>query len=152
ARLSPYERDTRALVLQEAQNLRAQLVCRTPLWDVNGLTGPQIDYPLLATVFVIRNQTDVDNLEARYRATDAQIDQYIANVREGIRTDYVPTRHNVENALAELDTALQVPVDDDPMLRLVFAEQGAAGYDTSALRDAVQHTVRPALARYRDVL
>ena len=149
--LSPVDRDTRQMVILQARQQRANLVCNTAWWDVNGLGGPQVDYPMLAVFFTIRNPGDLENLEARYRATTRQVEQTITNLRRGVSEGYAPTRANVGRALNQLDEYLESPLAHDPMLRLKDP-QGASVDTPAAIREAVETTVRPALASYRDVL
>ncbi len=150
-KLDPVDRDTRRMVLLMAERRRAIMVCHSAWWDVNGLGGPQVDYPMMPVFFKIRSARDLARLEKRYRATKGQIDQYVTNLRKGLEQGYAPTKTNVERALKQLDEYLESSVDDDPMLKLNKADESAR-YDTAGLRDAVESVVRPALARYRDVL
>lgn len=149
--LDPIDRDTRRMVILNAEQRRANLVCHSSWWDVNGLGGPQVDYPMMPVFFTIRNPKDLENLEKRYRATRAQIEQYVVNLRKGVDRGYLPTKTNVARAIEQLDEYLESSLDDDPMLKLNKADDEAE-YDKAGLRDAVQNVVRPALATYRDVL
>ena len=64
-----------------AKGVREELVCNGAWWDVSGLGGPQIDYPMLPVFFEIRHEEDAQNLEKRYRATEGQLEQYAVLLR-----------------------------------------------------------------------
>lgn len=149
--LSPLERDTQRMVLLQAGQLRAGLVCKSHWWDVNGLGGPQVDYPMLPVFFSVRNEKDLENLKARYEATAAQIEQTIAHLREGVQNGYAPTKTNVERALTQLDEYLESPLDTDPMLILKDGD-GKPVEAPAELRGTVRDVVRVSLADYREVL
>ena len=151
APLDPVSRDTREMVLLNAERLRAGMVCHSSWWDVSGLGGPQVDYPMLPVFFPIRNETDLANLGKRYAATAEQIEQTIANLRRGLDQGYAPTKTNVARATEQLDRYLESPLDEDPMLNLKYADD-VTPLDDARLRTLVKDVVRPALARYRDFL
>ncbi len=151
AALTPVDRDTQRMVVLTAEQRRASLVCKSEWWDVNGLGGPQVGYPMMPVFFSIRNDDDLANLEKRYRATNAQIAQLEGHLRRGVENGYAPTKTNVNRALKQLDEYLESPLDADPMFALK-APDGSKVEATDGLRDAVKTVVRPALARYRDVL
>jgi len=149
--LSPASRDTRAMLLLDAENKRAVEACRTAEWAVDGLGGPQKDYPMLAVFHPIDGQEDVDNLHARYLATEQHMATHIANLRRGLADGLVSTETNIQRAIDQIDRTLATPLDDDPMLQLDVRE-GASAFDDAKLRAAVEETVRPALERYRTFL
>lgn len=149
--LDPMDRDTQRMVQISVELLEARKQCSFELWSINGLGGPQVDYPMMPVFFTIRNQKDLGNLEKRYRATRVQIDQHIANIRIGLERGYVATKPNVNRAIAQLDSLLAQPVEKDPMLKIKPAEEDME-FDTAGLQMAVETVVRPALEDYRKVL
>ncbi len=149
--LEPMDRDTQAMVQLAARQMRAEEVCRGEWWEVDGLGGPQVDYPMMPVFFTIRNDEDVENLEKRYRATAKQVAQITEQLEEGVANGYAPTKTNLGRALKQLDEFLETPLDENPMLKLNLAD-GVAAPDDSGLRGAIETVVMPALRDYRDVL
>lgn len=149
--LSPMSRDTKRLLLQQVDQMRQQRVCLSERWDVNGLGGPQVDYAMIPVFHTIRNPGDLANLQKRYEAIPAQIDQIIANLEAGVASGHTPAKINVEAALRQLDTALAKPVEESPLLRVKYVE-GVEPMDHAGLRKAVESAVRPALEKYRKTL
>ncbi len=151
-KLSEDSRDTQAMVAIAVRNMNESTEkCANHLWAVNGLEGPNVRYAMLPVFFPIRNTEDLANLEKRYRATGAQIDAFIANRQKGLDSGYAPTKVNVERALKQLQDAEQVPLEEDPMLKLNMPNKDQQ-FDTTGVRDAVETVVRPALKRYREFL
>lgn len=149
--LDPQDRDTQRMVQISAELLEARKQCSFELWSINGLDGPQVDYPMLPVFFTIRNEKDLGNLEKRYRATRVQIEQHIANIRKGLERGYVATKPNVNRAIAQVDSLLAQPIERDPMLKIKPADEEMT-FDTAGLQAAVEEVVRPSLEDYRDVL
>ena len=149
--LSATSRDTRELVMLNARQRRAKQVCHSDWWSVDGLGGPQVDFPMLPVFQTIRNETDLENLRLRYLAIGPYVEQHVANIRTGVAAGYATTLPNAERALAQLDELLARPIDEDPMLEIV-ASDGETAYDTSGLRGALETVVRPAFGVYREVV
>jgi len=148
--LADASQDTRAMVLLAAKNTRAMRACKVELWSIDGLSGPQVDYPMIPIFHTIRSQEDVVTLEARYATIPHQLEQLKANAESGLEMGLTPVRVNLERALKQLDAMLVTPLDKDPLLALSI--DAGLTVDVSAVRQAVETEVRPALASYRDFL
>ncbi len=147
AQLSPMARDTRRILLLDAEQMRAEQVCESELWSISGLGGPQVSFPMMPVFHTIRSQDDVETLVARYQKTGKYLDQHIANLRAGLAKGLVAPKINVERPLRQLDKLIALPVDEEhPMLRLKLTEESVSVDDTK-LREAVTTVVVPALTR-----
>ena len=150
--LSPMARDTRRMLLLQAKQQRAEQVCESEKWSVDGLGGPQVSFPMMPVFHVIRSQQDVDTLNARYQKTARYMEQHIANLRAGLAKGLIAPRINVERAITQLDKFIALPVDDShPMLTLKI-ESDDVKVDDSALSKSLTQVVIPALTTYRDML
>jgi len=149
--LSMTSRDTRELVLLKVRQRRAGQVCHTDWWSIDGLEGPQVDFPMLPVSQPIRDDADLENLRLRYLAIGPYLEQHITNIRSGLAAGYVTTLPNAERALAQLEELVARPIENDPMLLITTAEDGAE-FDLSGLQEALESVVRPAFTAYRDLV
>ncbi|MFT5993949.1 MAG: hypothetical protein ACI82G_002954, partial [Bradymonadia bacterium] len=149
--LEPVDQDTQRMYIASWERRRARDVCRSHEWSVDGLGGPQVDWPMMPVFHTIRTQDDVANLARRYEQLGGVMDETIANLERGLASGLAATEENVRRALGQTDALLATPIDDDPMLTLKPEEEGDA-FDTAPLRAALERHVRPALERYRDFL
>ena len=99
---------------------------------------------------------DVDHTAAavtRIGAMATMLDQAAVRFRAGLARGRTPARINVERSLNQIDGYLASPLDSDPFAAIA----GPADWDGEAewradLRHAVETGLRPAFARYRQVL
>lgn len=90
-------------------------------WDVDQMNGPQADFPQLLNY---HPHSDLAGLDARFRAFPAFIDQYLENLREGLRDGRVAMRVAVERVIGQLRGLLGTPPEQSPFavrLELVAA-------------------------------
>jgi uncharacterized protein (DUF885 family) len=80
-------------------------------WEVDQMGGPQADFPQLMNVHPL---TDEAGLVARFRAFPAYIDQYLDNLRAGVREGRVAMRGAVERVIGQLKAMLATPVEKSP--------------------------------------
>jgi uncharacterized protein (DUF885 family) len=89
----------------------------------------------------------------RARQFGRMLDQAAERYREGLAAGRTPVRINVERSINQVDGYLASPLESDPFADLT----GPAGWDgldawRGQLTDIVRDDLRPAFARYRDVL
>jgi len=89
----------------------------------------------------------------RVRQLGRMLDQASERYREGLASGRTPARVNVERSINQVEGYLSSPLASDPFVGLAGPE-GWDGLDAwrGALADAVRTQLRPAFARYRDVL
>jgi prolyl oligopeptidase len=80
-------------------------------WDVDQMGGPQADFPQLLNYHPL---SDLGGLEARFRAFPAWMDQYLDNLREGLRENRIAMRVAVERVIGQLKGLLGTPEDKSP--------------------------------------
>jgi len=103
-------------------------------WDVDQMGGPQADFPQLLNYHPL---SDEKGLEARFRAFALYMDQYLDNLRAGLRENRVAMRAAVERVIGQLRGLLGTPEEKSP-----FAAK-------PSLVPAVRESVYPA---YRKML
>lgn len=146
-----------AMLQTELEKELNTAVCRSELWNVNPLGGPQVDLLRLPGFQSVSTPERGAKLLARYRQMPGYIDTHIANLRLGLADGFSAPRIAVERVVGQLDALLATP---DTALALLdpleqrpeaWPEAEWAAYD-AAVRGAVAGEILPAFRRYRDFL
>jgi uncharacterized protein (DUF885 family) len=111
------------------------------------LTGaPQVDAPTPESAAA---------LVERHRQVGTMLEQAVERFRAGLAAGRTPPRIVVDRSINQLDGYLASSLDDDPFVTF----PGPDGWDPDAeatwrdeLKDVARDVIRPAFARYRDVL
>ncbi|HWV58127.1 MAG TPA: DUF885 domain-containing protein [Longimicrobiales bacterium] len=123
--------------------------CRSELWDVSpSFNGWPQHIAVLAGAQPVATTGEQDAALRRFTQLPRYIDQEIDNAREGIGLGYTSPRCNVEAMLRQLDSMLDSPIEDAPVVAM--AEPGTAFH--ARLVELETARIRPAIARYRDFL
>jgi uncharacterized protein (DUF885 family) len=153
AQLGPQDRITLAMLARGLADRRAELAARWPEFTVSAtMSGIQTAVlGLVPKVTLATPEQAADYLE-RCAKLAGCLDQAGDRLRAGLETGRTPPALGVRAAVRQLDAYLAAPVADDPLL----APQPPAGTDSARFRDrlgkVVAASVRPAMARYRDLL
>jgi uncharacterized protein (DUF885 family) len=153
AGLGPQDRVTLAMLARGLADGRAELAARWPELTVSA-TGSGIQTAVLGTVPKVTLATPEaagDYLERCARLAGC-LDQAGDRLRAGLAAGRTPPALGVRATVRQLDVYLAGPVGQDPLL----APPPPAGVDAGRFRDrlaeVVASSVRPAMARYRDLL
>lgn len=153
AQLGPQDRITLAMLARGLADRRAELAARWPEFTVSAtMSGIQTAVlGLVPKVTLATPEQAADYLE-RCAKLAGCLDQAGDRLRAGLETGRTPPALGVRAAVRQLDAYLAAPVADDPLL----TPQPPAGTDPARFRDrlgeVVAASVRPAMARYRDLL
>jgi uncharacterized protein (DUF885 family) len=153
AQLGPQDRITLAMLARGLADRRAELAARWPEFTVSAtMSGIQTAVlGLVPKVTLATPEQAADYLE-RCAKLAGCLDQAGDRLRAGLETGRTPPALGVRAAVRQLDANLAAPVADDPLL----TPQPPAGTDPTRFRDrlgeVVAASVRPAMARYRDLL
>ncbi|HVR83974.1 MAG TPA: DUF885 domain-containing protein [Planctomycetota bacterium] len=101
-------------------------------WDVDQMGGPQVDFPQLLNFHPL---SDEKGLEARFRAFGPYLDQYLDNLRAGVREGRVAMKAAVERVIGQLQGLLATAEEKSP-----FAAK-------PSLLPAIRESVYPAYRR-----
>ncbi|HYR10107.1 MAG TPA: DUF885 domain-containing protein [Longimicrobium sp.] len=138
--------------LREAAQSGAQgRVCRNELWaGVNQMFGWQVSLPRLAQV----QPVGTDDLRAqaltRWRGLDTQIDNEIANLREGMRLGYTAPRVNVQRVIQQMEELVAMPPAQSPFASPMQRDSTPAF--RQEFEQVMANDLYPAVRRYRDFL
>jgi uncharacterized protein (DUF885 family) len=153
ARLDAQDRITLAMLDRGLADRRAELAARWPELTVSATqSGIQTAVlGLVPKVALTTPEAAADYTERCARLAGC-LDQAGDRLRAGLANGRTPPALGVRAAILQLDTYLAGPVADDPLL----VPAPPAGMDAGGFRDRlagiVAGSVRPAMARYRDLL
>lgn len=153
--LAESDRVTRTMLKEAITNDLAELDADLVAWLVDPLDGPQVAFFNLPSQTPIRSRDEAEAMVKRWRAMGTWMDDLTANLRRGLREKRVATRSQVDRVLAQLDALAATPTDEWTLLSPArevpdsWSEADRAWF-AGELRTAVESSIRPALARYRD--
>jgi uncharacterized protein (DUF885 family) len=153
AGLDPQQRVTHAMLGRALADGRAELAARWPELTVSA-TSSGIQTAVLGLVpkVVLATPDRADDYQERCRRLAGMLDQAGDRLRAGAAAGRAPPALGVRAAVAQLDTYLAGPVDDDPLLAPAPPDGAGRAGLRERLAALVAGSVRPAMARYRDLL
>jgi len=144
---------TREVMLVDARTRIGMLEARFPEFAADPLFGPQTELPLIIGMLAIPTAEVADAMVEKYHGIGKNFSDLADRQREGLSHGRVSATFAVEGTIAQLDEALTVPVEKDPLLGTTALP---AGVDADAWRarmiEAIETSVRPGMAAYRQVL
>jgi uncharacterized protein (DUF885 family) len=153
ADLEAQEQLTKEVLLADARTRIGMLEARFPEFAADPLFGPQTQLPLIIGMLAIPNADVADAMVEKFHAIGKSYADLAERQRDGLAHGRVSPRFAVDGTVAQLDEALAVPADKDPLLGTTALP---AGVDADAWRArmvaAVEESIRPGMAAYRQVL
>ncbi|HEY0581727.1 MAG TPA: DUF885 domain-containing protein [Chloroflexota bacterium] len=116
---------------------------------VDQMDGPQVWLPELLNWHPTDTPEHVQQLITRFRAFDDLMEQYLGNLREGIRDGRTAPTIAVERVIGQLQGLLAVPPDDSPMAAPARDQPPELA---APWRQAVTEVVYPAFQRMLEFL
>jgi uncharacterized protein (DUF885 family) len=153
APLDPKDRITLAMLGRGLADRRAELAARWPELTVSATqSGIQTAVLGLVPKVALATPARAADYTERCAKLGVCLDQAGDRLRAGLANGRTPPALGVRAAILQLDTYLAGPVADDPLL----VPPPPPGIDAGGFRDRlaeiVAGSVRPAMARYRDLL
>lgn len=149
------DRVTAAIVAQTARSQAGWLGWREELFFPNHTMGlHSILFNSLPRQAYATAQHAADAI-ARHRAIGSMVDQLCDRLRDSAARGVTPHAYTVASTIRQLDEYLASPVANDRLLSVADPSQlsaAAAAEWRQELAAAIASVVRPAFARYRDVL
>lgn len=152
ASLSPSDRLTRDLLLQELRDALALEVCRFEQWSVSARDNAWVELQELGEQATWTDPRAEAAYLARLAAFPALVDGATADLRRGLAEGWVANRESVARVVAMLDAGLATPTAGWSAVAPEGAPPEVAGRLRAAALPALEEGVRPALTRYRDLL
>ncbi len=155
--LDPRDRVTLDLFEQDVGSDIALIVCATHEWFVSPRYNPLTELSDVTEQLIVKTPADGDHLLARLHAGPKLVSDTIDDLQLGLEHHRVAQAETVRRTIAQLEAELARDVKDWKMAAPALAPHadwpaGARDTFAAAELDAVDHDLRPALARYRDFL
>jgi uncharacterized protein (DUF885 family) len=153
AGLDETDRVTRHLLIEELGDAIAGIDARLVELASDQMQGIHAELLTMAGQLRAAEPAHAEMAVARVRAMGTMLDQAAERYRAGLAAGRTPARICIERSLNQLDGYLGSPIDADPFANLA----GPTDWDGEAawreeLAASVADHLRPAFARYRDVL
>ncbi|MBI3750534.1 MAG: DUF885 domain-containing protein [Chloroflexi bacterium] len=157
AALTPAERVTRQMLVDEAEGQAASIESGMTDWTVDPLNGPQTHFLDLVGYQTVATPEDGARMVARWRAIGPYLDVIIANLRRAAADGRVAVRAPVERTIDILEHLEATPIADWALASPAKARpEGWSEADAAAFGDdlveAVSEVAAPAFQRFRQVL
>jgi uncharacterized protein (DUF885 family) len=151
--LDEQQRITRDVLVNDAGTRAAVLEARFRSHAADPIFGPQTALPLIIGMLTMPTPDVAEAMIAKYHAIGQSYVDLAERQREGVANGRVSPEFAVSGTIAQLDAALTTPADQDPLLGTTALPDGV---DADAWRagivDAIERSIRPGMAAYRDVL
>lgn len=128
------------------------------LWRVDHIYGVQVSFPALVRQdHPRRNLEDIENLLERYRRYPKQVDDVVANLRDGLARGFVAPQESVRRTLRQLEEELAKPASGrtlavDAATLPASIPQASRSELARTANDVLAREVTPALDRMRRML
>jgi uncharacterized protein (DUF885 family) len=149
------DRITRRSLMFEASSHAARLRNRVAEFAVDPMLGIHMEIVSSIPQLAPADAGQADALVAKASRTGVMFDQAIERLHQGIANRRTPPAILVEKVIGQIDDYLAAPVEQDPFLQIrPPAAMDAAAVEAwrDRMRSQVESVVRPAFARYREVI
>ena len=153
--LDAADRITRDTLIFDAETTAAIGEMRQEEFNVDPVLGMQTMLPVIVRHMSVETPGHAEAMLDKYVAIARAYDQATQRLREGIANGRTPAQFAVVKTVAQIDDQLAVSIDDDPLLDVqvppAFTENQTTAWK-GRLATTVAEAIRPAMARYRDVI
>jgi uncharacterized protein (DUF885 family) len=151
--LDPAGRITRGVLASDAGARAEHTKSRLREISADPVFGDQTALPVVLGMLGVPDAATADAMVEKFHAIGTRFADLGERHREGLARGHTPAEFAVIGTIEQIEAALATPVADDPILAAVSAPEGI---DVEAWRGrlvgALESSVRPGLAAYRDAL
>ena len=155
AELDLEDRLTRETLIVEVSGQADSLRSRSAEFAVDPMIGIHMDLVSFVPQLSPNDREQADAYVTKASKVGGMFDQAIERLRQGIANGRTPVRTLAEKSLGQLDAYLAAPVEQDPFLQIQpppTMDEAAMRAWREAMTVQVEAVVRPAVARYREVV
>jgi uncharacterized protein (DUF885 family) len=153
--LTPSERITRGVLMEESSGRADELRSRMAEFDVSPSWGLHVVLPQLVGQIPLTDSGQADAIVTKWSKLGATFDDLIHRLRQGMAKDRTPPRSSVVKVIAQLDQYLAGDIATDPYLGVPpppgFTDEQVIAW-RGRLAAQVAEVIRPAYERYRTEL
>jgi uncharacterized protein (DUF885 family) len=151
--LDEQQRITRDVLVNDASTRADLLEARFRTHAADPIFGVQTALPLIIGMLTMPTADVADAMVAKYHAIGRSYRDLAERQREGRSAGRLSPEFAVSGTIAQIDEALTVPADQDPLLGTTPLPDGVdADRWRARMVDAIETSIRPGMAAYRDVL
>jgi uncharacterized protein (DUF885 family) len=153
ADLDEQQRITRDVLVNDARTRADLIEARFRTHAADPIFGPQTALPMIVRMLGMPTPEVADAMVEKYHAIGRSYLELAERQREGRAAGRLSPEFAVTRTIAQIDEALAVPADEDPLLGTTPLPDGVDA-DTWRARmiAAIEQSIRPGMAAYRDVL
>jgi len=153
--LTQQEQISREVLMFEASTQADSLRSRTAEFAVDPFSGIQVVFQQIAGQIPISEPEHAEAIVEKWSKMGAMLDQLTERLLQGVANDRTPPLISCEKTIAQLDTYLASPVEEDGLVNVPappkWSEDEVAAW-RERLAEQVQASVRPGFERYREVI
>ncbi|HEY3527899.1 MAG TPA: DUF885 domain-containing protein [Nocardioides sp.] len=130
-------------------------LAETPLTGLaaNPVSGLQVQLPLVLGLLSVPDAAVAEQMPAKLDGVGTYLHQLAERVRDAADGGWVSPEFAVRETLDQLERALAVPLEEEPVAAAVRIPEGVEADELRGeLRAAVERSVRPGLTAFRDAL
>jgi uncharacterized protein (DUF885 family) len=151
--LDEHQRITRDVMVNDARSRADVLEARFRTHAADPIFGAQTQLPLIIGMLTIPTPDVAEAMVAKFRAIGQSYADLAERQREGSAAGRYSPEFAVAGTIAQIDQALEVPADQDPLLGTTPLPDGVdADRWRARMVEAIETSIRPGMAAYRDVL
>ena len=155
ATLTRDEQISREVLMFEASSGADNLRSRLSEFAVDSFNGVQVVFQTVIPQITLTEPEHAEAMLEKWSQMGRMLDQMIGRLRQGLARDRTPPAIAAEKTVAQLDTYLALPVEDDAIVRMnpppQWSEDAVAAW-RERLKEVVETDVRPGFARYRNAI
>jgi uncharacterized protein (DUF885 family) len=153
ADLDEQQRITRDVLVNDARTRADLIEARFATHAADPIFGHQTQLPVVIGMLGMPTPDVADAMVAKFHGIGRYYRDLAERQREGLAVGKTSAEFAVSGTIAQIDDALAVPPAQDPLLATTALPDGV---DVDAWRarmvDAIEQSIRPGLAAYRDAL
>ena len=151
--LDEQQRITRAVLASDAATRADMLEARFRTFAPDPIFGQQAQLPLIVGMLMMPTAKVAEAMVAKFHAIGQSYFDLAERQSEGRSAGRVPPEFAVRGTIAQLEDALTVPADQDPLLGTTPLPDGVdADIWRTRMVEAIEAAIRPGMTAYRDVL
>jgi uncharacterized protein (DUF885 family) len=151
--LDDQQRITCAVLASDAATRADLIEARLRTFAPDPIFGQQAQLPLIVGMLMMPTAEVAEGMVAKFHAIGQSYFDLAERQREGRAAGRVPAEFAVSATIAQLEDALSVPADQDPLLGTTALPDGVdADIWRTRMVEAIEAAVRPGMTAYRDVL
>ena len=155
ATLAPDEQISREVLMFEASSGADDLRSRLSEFAVDSFNGVQVVFQTVIPQITLTEPEHAEAMVEKWSQMGRLLDQMIGRLRQGLTRDRTPPAVAAEKTVAQLETYLASPVEDDAIVHMnpppQWSDDAVAAW-RERLKKVVETDVRPGFARYRDAI